>query len=89
MQAAPERKNMAKIEISKGEASRNGVLLWYYGIESYLDHATTAEDFLALAERCGKLAVYCGGVAAEIARSGDAPLKPLTEENKKWVRTLK
>ena len=80
---------MAKIEISKAEASRNGVLLGYYGIESYLDHATTAEDFLALAERCGKLAAYCGGVAAEIARSGDAPLKPLTEENKKWVKNLK
>ena len=80
---------MAKIEISKAEASRNGVLLWYYGIESYLDHATTAEDFLALAERCGKLAAYCGGVAAEIARSGDVPFKPLTRENKKWVKMLK
>ena len=53
------------------------------------DLATTAEDFLALAERCGKLAAYCGGVAAEIARSGDAPLKTLTEENKEWVKNLK
>lgn len=80
---------MAKIEISKAEASRNGVLLWYHGIESYLDHATTAEDYLALAERCGKLAAYRGGVVAEIARSGDAPLKPLMEKNKKCVKVLK
>ena len=87
--AASGKENMAEIEIRKAEASRNGILLWYYGIESYLDAATTADDYLALAERCAKLAAYCGGVAAEIARDGDKPLSPLTKENKKWVKNLK
>ena len=88
-QAASGKENMAEIEIRKAEASRNGILLWYYGIESYLDTATTADDYLALAERCAKLAAYCGGVAAEIARDGDKPLTPLTKANKKWVKKLK
>ena len=80
---------MEKTEIRKAEASRNGVLMWYFGVESYFDAATTANDYLALAERCAKLAAYCGGVAAEIARDGDKPLTPLTKANKKWVKELK
>ena len=80
---------MKKVEISKAEASRNGLLMWYYGLESYIDKASTAHDFLELAERCGKLAASCGGVAAEIARAGDVPLKPLTRANKKWVKEVK
>ena len=84
----PGKEHMAKVKIRKAEASRNGVLLWYYGIESYLDAATTADDYLALAERCAKLAAYCGGVAAEIARDGDTPLMPLTKANKEWIKKL-
>ena len=87
--AASGKENMEKTEIRKAEASRNGVLMWYFGIESYFDAATTANDYLALAERCAKLAAYCGGVAAEIARDGDKPLTPLTKANKKWVKNLK
>ena len=80
---------MAEIKIRKAEASRNGVLMWYFGIESYFDAATTANDYLALAERCAKLAAYCRGVAAEIARDGDKPLTPLTKANKKLIKELK
>ena len=87
-QAASGKENMAEIKIRKAEASRNGVLMWYFGIESYFDAATTANDYLALAERCAKLAAYCGGVAAEIARDGDVPLTPLTEANKEWIKKL-
>ena len=86
--AASGKENMAEIKIRKAEASRNGVLMWYFGIESYFDAATTANDYLALAERCAKLAAYCGGVAAEIARDGDVPLTPLTEANKEWIKKL-
>ena len=87
--AASGKENMAEIKIRKAEASRNGLLMWYYGLESYIDKASTAHDFLELAERCGKLAASCGGVAAEIARAGDVPLKPLTRANKKWVKEVK
>lgn len=62
--------------------------MWYFGIESYFDAATTAEDYLALAERCAKLAAYCGEIATEIAREKDIPLPPLTKENKKWIKKL-
>ena len=86
--AASGKENMAEIKIRKAEASRNGVLMWYFGIESYFDAATTANDYLALSERCAKLAAYCGGVAAEIARDGDVPLTPLTEANKEWIKKL-
>jgi hypothetical protein len=58
--ATPGKEHMAKVKIRKAEASRNGVLLWYYGIESYLDAATTADDYLALAE-ARRLLRWSGG----------------------------
>lgn len=80
---------MKTVEISKAEGSRNGLLMWYYGIEGYIEKAVTSDDFLELAVRCGKLAAACGSVAVEIAKAGGVPLKPLTKANKRWVRNLK
>jgi hypothetical protein len=83
----PERNTWQKLKSEKPKQAGTE-FCWYYGIESYLDAATTADDYLALAERCAKLAAYCGGVAAEIARDGDTPLMPLTKANKEWIKKL-
>ena len=80
---------MKKIEIPKADASRNGLLMYYYDLENHIDTAKTVEDFLKLMARCNTLATACSEVAIEIAKNGNTPLTPLTKENKKWVKNLK
>lgn len=81
--------NMGKDEISKAEACRNGLLMLLYRIEEDIDIAKSAEDFILLAEQCGKLSATCGSVAIAIARREGTQLKPLTSATKQWIRNLK
>jgi len=72
---------------TEAEASRNTLMLEFYGMEERITKAATAADYIDLIRRTGMLAESMAKVLAKMSESGET-LKPVDGKTLNWIKKM-
>ncbi len=72
---------------TEAEASRNTLMLEFYGMEDRIKKAATAADYIDLIRRTGMLAETMAKVLAKMSESGET-LKPIDGKTLNWIKKM-